>query len=121
MTRLDSLDIGQSSIALLKVDVEGYEKFVFDGADRLLEDIRCICYESAEDHFQGFGYSRAELNDILKAKGFDLFRFVDDRLQRIGESYISEKAENIVAVKDIEDYRKRMGFEVSFYLGRKRY
>jgi len=113
MTRLDSLDIGESSIALLKVDVEGYEKFVFEGADRLLENVRCICYESAEDHFQEFGYSCTELNSILTAKGFDLYRFADDGLLRIGESYISERPENIVAIRNIDDFRKRTGFEVS--------
>jgi FkbM family methyltransferase len=113
MTRLDSLGIVESSIALLKVDVEGYEKFVFEGADQLLENVRCICYESVEDHFQEFGYSCTELNDILREKGFDLFRFADNGLLRIGESYISESAENIIAVRDIDDFRKRTGFEVS--------
>ncbi len=113
MNQLDNMDIGESSIALLKVDVEGYEKFVFEGADRLLENTLCIYYESAEDHFHQFGYSCVELNDILRAKDFDLFRFADDRLLRISESYISKKAENIIAVRDIDDFRKRAGFEVS--------
>jgi len=113
MARLDSLDIGESSIALLKVDVEGYEKLVFEGAGRFLEKVRCICYESAEDHFREFGYNCTELNDILRARGFELFRFADKGLLRIGRSYISEKPENIVAVRDVEDFRDRTGFEVS--------
>ncbi len=113
MNRLDSMNIGESPIALLKVDVEGYEKFVFEGAGRLLDNILCICYESAEDHFREFGYSCAELNDILRVKGFDLFRFADDKLLRVGESYISKNAENIIAVRDIGDFRKRTGFEIS--------
>jgi len=111
MKPLDNIDIGESSIALLKVDVEGYEKFVLEGAGRLLENILCICYESAEDHFHQFGYSCLQLNDILKAKGFHLFRFANDRLLRIDKSYISEKAENIIAVRNINDFKKRMGHE----------
>jgi len=113
MTRLDNLDIAESSIALLKVDVEGYEKFVFEGAGRLLEKVRCICYESAEDHFQEFGYKCTELNGMLRAKGFELFRFADNGLLRIGETYTSEKPENIVAVRDVEDFMDRTDFEVS--------
>lgn len=113
MNRLDDMGIDESLIALLKVDVEGYERFVFEGADRLLGNILCICYESAEDHFQEFGYSCVELNDMLRVRGFDLLRFADGRLLRIGESYISRKAENIIAVRDIDDFRKRTGFEVS--------
>ncbi|RKY06137.1 MAG: hypothetical protein DRP65_12145 [Planctomycetota bacterium] len=111
MKPLDNIDIGESSIALLKVDVEGYEKFVLEGAGRLLENILCICYESAEDHFRKFGYSCAELNDILRAKGFNLFRFANDRLLRIDKSYISENPENIIAVRDIDDFKKRTGYE----------
>ncbi len=113
MTRLDDMDIGESSVALLKVDVEGYEKFVFKGAEKLLGKTRCICYESAEEHFHEFGYSCTELNNILRNSGFNLFRFADEGLLRIGESYISEKPENIVAVRDIDDFRQRTGFEVS--------
>jgi len=113
MKTLDSMDISESSIALLKVDVEGYEKFVFDGAEQLLENSLCIYYESAENHFQQFGYSCLQLNDLLRAKGFNLFRFANDRLLSIDKSYISENAENIIAVRDIDDFKKRTGLEVS--------
>lgn len=113
MNRLDNMDFGESLIALLKVDVEGYERFVFDGADRLLKNILCIYYESAESHFQKFGYGCLELNRLLREKGFDLFSFADNRLLRIGESYISEKAENIIAIRDIDDFTRRTGLEVS--------
>ena len=115
MNRLDNMDIGESSIALLKVDVEGYEKFVLEGADRLLENILCICYESAEDHIHKFGYSCAELNDILRAKGFDLFRFANDRLRSVDKFYISENPEIIIAVRDVDDFKKRMGYETLDY------
>lgn len=112
MNRLDNLGIDESSIALLKVDVEGYEKFVFEGAGRILENTLCVCYESAKDHFQEFGYDCLELNLLLREKGFELFRFADDRLLKIDESYISEKAENIVAVRDIDDFTRRTGIEL---------
>lgn len=113
MKPLDDLGIGESPIALLKVDVEGYEKFVFEGAEQLLGNTLCVYYESAEDHFCRFGYSCMQLNDMLREKGFDLFRFADNKLLRIGDSYISKKAENIIAVRDINDFGKRTGFEIS--------
>lgn len=113
MNRLDSMDFGESSIALLKVDVEGYERFVFEGTDGLMDNILCIYYESAESHFQEFGYSCPDLSRPLREKGFELFRFADNSLLRIGESYVSKHAENIVAIRDIDDFTRRTGLEVS--------
>lgn len=113
MKPLDSMEFSESPIALLKVDVEGYEKFVFDGAKQLRENTLCVCYELAEDHCQEFGYSCAELNEMLITMGFNLFRFDNDRLLSIDKSYVPDKTENIIAVRDIEDFKKRMGDKVS--------
>lgn len=112
MKPLDSMDFSESSIALLKVDVEGYEKFVFEGAEQLLEKTLCICYESAQDHYQEFGYSCTELNDMLRAKAFNLFRFAGNKLISIDISYVSNKTENIIAVRDVDDFKKRTGLEI---------
>ena len=113
MKPLDSMDINDSPIGLLKVDVEGYEKFVFEGAEKLMENTLCIYYESAEDHFEEFGYSCDKLNDLLRAKGFKLFRFENSKLLSIDKPYTSDKAENIIAIRDIDDFKKRTGFELS--------
>lgn len=107
MKSLDSMDIEESSISLLKVDVEGYEKFVFEGAERLLEKTLCLYYESAEDHFNKFGYNCTQLSSILIAKGFDLFRFDNEKLVSIEKSYMSDQAENLVAIRDVADFKKR--------------
>lgn len=113
MKTLDSLDINQSSIALLKIDVEGYEKFVLEGANRLLENTLCVYYESAENHFREFGYSCADLADILIAKGFDLFRFDNSKLIRLDKSHISENTENIIALRNTDNFTSRTGYEIS--------
>ena len=113
MKTLDSMDFGDGPIALLKVDVEGYEKFVFEGAEQVLERTQCIYYESAADHFEEFGYDCVQLNDILRAKGFELFKHSADMLQRIDNPYVSDSAENIIAVRDIEDFKSRTGFKIS--------
>src|SRR5262249_17858089 len=46
VVRLDSLPIRDAEIALLKVDVEGYEKFVLDGASGLLPRVQCAFVET---------------------------------------------------------------------------
>ena len=113
MKSLDSMEFGDGPIALLKVDVEGYEKFVFEGADQVLERTQCIYYESAADHFEEFGYDCMQLNDMLRSKGFELFRHCGDGLQRIDNTYKSDNAENIIAVRYVEDFKNRTKFKVS--------
>jgi len=112
MKRLDDLNIEAPTIALLKIDVEGYEKFVLEGADRLLEKTLCVHYESFERHFQEFGYDCVQLNEMMNAHGFHLFRFEQGALTSIERSHVSETVENIVALRDLDDYKQRTGIEL---------
>lgn len=112
MKRLDDLNIEASTIALLKIDVEGYEKFVLEGADRLLEKTLCVHYESFQRHFQEFGYDCVQLNEMINARGFHLFRFKQGKLTSIEPSHISETVENIVGLRDMDDYKQRTGIEL---------
>src|SRR5262249_10565914 len=61
MARLDEIVPAGKEIALLKVDVEGYEKFVLEGATELLPTVRSIYFKSYDHHFKQFAYS---LRDI---------------------------------------------------------
>lgn len=109
MKPLDSMDINDSTIALLKIDVEGYEQFVLQGAGNILEKTLCVYYESAEDHFEEFDYSCEILNDIFREKGFTLCKIEENKLVTIDKNYTSDKPENIIAIRDIDDFKKRMG------------
>lgn len=61
------------NVKLLKVDTEGYEKFVFLGAPRILEKTVCVIFEGLPEHYARFGYEMMEVVDILRERGFDVY------------------------------------------------
>jgi len=112
MGRLDDLDTGSGAVALLKVDVEGYEKFVFEGARRLLERTECVYFESCNIFFRQFGYSIEDVFDLLGRAGFTIFRFRDEGLSRLPVEYSYEGCENMLALREPEQSLERMGLQV---------
>jgi FkbM family methyltransferase len=61
----------------LKIDTEGYELEVLKGLERHIGDIGfIICEASIRRRFVG-GYAMADLVGALKAKGFDVFNFLN--------------------------------------------
>lgn len=71
LTTLDEvLSVTQGRIRLLKIDVEGYEKFVFEGAFQSLSRTDCIYFEVCEEHFATFDYSTADLLNFLGGTDF---------------------------------------------------
>ena len=74
---VDTLDayadrLGLKSIDVLKVDVEGYEPFVFQGASRILREgrIEAIVCEVNEPLLQRRGFTRLELTSLLADHGY---------------------------------------------------
>lgn len=64
-----------SRLKLIKIDVEGFEKFVFEGVFQVLNQIPS-CYwmiEFNDENFIPNGYSGKELAESLIEKGFELF------------------------------------------------
>ena len=74
MARLDDLRLSEGAIQLLKIDVEGYEKFVLEGAPQTLERVSCIYFESYERHFSRYGYSCCDVIDLSEKRGFTLLK-----------------------------------------------
>jgi FkbM family methyltransferase len=76
-SRLDDLleDFGlqRSAIAILKIDVEGYEAIALRGASRVLERSRLVIVEWSPDYMQRGGVAATELADILLKSGFEIF------------------------------------------------
>jgi FkbM family methyltransferase len=71
---------GIENFALLKVDVEGYETPVFEGADRLLDEgrVRNVYYEVDPERTKRAGFDPSGPTRILANHGFDIYR-LDDR------------------------------------------
>ncbi len=109
--RLDDLVLGAGPFALLKVDVEGYEKFVFDGATELLKRTRCVYFEVSSLHSSRFGYSTHDLLTLLEGAGFRLFRLSAPRaIVAITTEFETEPFENLVALRDVDEFVRRTGW-----------
>lgn len=106
----DVIHFGQQ-IALIKIDVEGYEKFVLEGARRILSQTLCIYFESSEWHFERYNYSSTDLFRLIRDYDFKIFQLKTNRaLVEIDVNHISVEGENLVAIKDLEDFKLRTGY-----------
>jgi FkbM family methyltransferase len=109
--RLDELVPNACPLALLKVDVEGYEKFVFEGAAAILQRAQCVYFEVSAVHFRHFGYSTKDLLTLLCCRGFRLFRVRESRaLVPITTDFDTELFENLVALRDVKEFCRRTGW-----------
>ncbi len=66
-------------VAMLKIDVEGFEMHVLRGAESVLNRVDCLYVEVLEHTLQKFGSSGAELIRLLRSHGFSCYHFKDDR------------------------------------------
>lgn len=90
MTTLDDVTAGLGDIALLKVDVEGWEAHVLRGAVQALSRTRRVLIEINRPALLKVGSSREELMSLLKRAGFVTFEPVSETgLRRLRRSEVS--------------------------------
>jgi FkbM family methyltransferase len=65
-------------IDLLKIDVEGFEMRVLEGAADILDRVGCIYIEVLDHNLRKFGSSASELIRFLTQRGFACYQFRDD-------------------------------------------
>ena len=94
-----------NKIALMKIDVEGFELFVLKGARKLISKCDCIYIESYEKHFKRYGYSTNDLLDLLCGYGFNLYRRNGKMLDKIVLPHLSSTCENIIAFRAKQTYQ----------------
>jgi FkbM family methyltransferase len=112
--RLDDLVPHRGRVALLKIDVEGYELQVLGGAPEILKATDCVFFEVSEAHFQRFGYTLATLLAHLVERGFTLLKAVGEAgAESISSGYATNTVENLIAVRDIQDFARRTAWKVS--------
>jgi len=91
------------SIELLKVDVEGFEAQVLDGASMMLDQnrIKCIFLELCPSNLAAVGTSPLELWSMIDSLGLNAFRISpDSSLHPIDLVYFEQsKLENILLTK----------------------
>jgi FkbM family methyltransferase len=108
--RLDDLGIAEKSISLLKVDVEGYEKYAIEGARGILENVRCIYFEAVESNCAKFGYGPGELIGKLKGLGYHMFELCGDDVREVKLGERTGDYEDLAAVREPADFLNRAGF-----------
>lgn len=114
VNQLDSLVPSQRPYALVKIDVEGYEKFVLEGAGGVLSRTDCAYIEVADEHFAHFGYTTSDVIDVLCQYGFQCCRFTSaNALERLPRDFRASRCENIVAIRSVSDFYQRTGWHVS--------
>lgn len=98
--KIDKIDniIFNNTINLFKVDVEGFELFVLEGAKRVLASTECIFFEVCNENFEKYGYSSLDLFKFLNGCNFDLFRIENKSLEKVGVNYNSKSCEDMVAI-----------------------
>ncbi|MEO6488846.1 MAG: FkbM family methyltransferase [Ferruginibacter sp.] len=101
------------SIELLKIDVEGYEKYVLEGATQALQKTDVILYESWERHFLGFGYTTGNIITLLFENGFKVYKILGNTIEMLTDSYSSLNCENLLALKDANSFCNRSGYRIS--------
>ena len=106
LCKLDDLPINESKINLMKIDVLGYEKFVFGGAKKILEITECIHLPIIPSDCERYGYDFNDIFVMLRNLGFQLFTFSEKNISAI-KSNFNSKSQDILAVKDLEGFLTR--------------
>lgn len=107
--QLDRVLPSIARIALLKIDVEGFEIFVLRGARATLASAECVHVEIGEKHFRKYDYDASEVLRTLEEAGFALMRFVSDRhLSPIDAAYVPARIENILGVRSSSLLHERL-------------
>ena len=93
------------TIALLKIDVEGYERFVLEGSLKTLTKCQCVCFEAYEKNFQTYKYTTTDIIRFLRQKGFQVVKPQNDQWISISDDYRAIKCENLYAIRDINVFK----------------
>lgn len=108
---LDNL-LGNLKINLLKIDVEGFEKNVFLGAQTVLSNTEVLMFEAYKTHYTNYGYSFADIHELLSASGFELGLVKNERVQIISREYEPVNCVNVVAWKDRANFLEKTGLRL---------
>lgn len=114
MVALDDLIEESSSHDLVKIDVEGYEKFVIEGGMKTLGRAQCVFIESWAQQYARYGTTCVEVNELLRDCGLEPYRRLGSHvITPCGPDYTSAKCENLIGIRDIDAFVARTGYSVS--------
>lgn len=110
---LDAMLVKESP-TLLKIDVEGFEKFVLLGADALIDKTQFIYFEAWDEHFKHNGYPFTDIFDLLTKKKFEIIGFFgsSNLITKISRDAIFPTCVNLLAYRDKNALEERTGWRV---------
>lgn len=112
LIKVDDLNIDESKINLLKIDVEGYEKFAFLGSNDVLKKTSCILFEAVPKHYENYDYSFTDIYNILNSYDFKIYRFLEHKkISLISHDYIPQN-EDLLAIKNLDDFINRTNYKI---------
>jgi len=110
---LDDVSQSFSRIALLKIDVEGYEKFVFEGGIKTLTKTDCVYFEMSDEQYQRYGYSIKGILLKMEELGFKIF--VKSTFQALKRVDCKSEFDNIhidaFGIRNVHDFMERTGWQ----------
>jgi FkbM family methyltransferase len=96
-TLLPEAEVGR--VALLKVDVEGFELWALRGGRDVLRRTDRVLIESWTEHAARFGYQVTEVFELLTSAGFTLHRFAGGELRPVPPDWEPRSCENVVGLR----------------------
>lgn len=113
LKRLDDLEIEADNISLMKIDVEGYEKFVIEGAANILSKVQCVYFESMAKNTLRYGYKPEELLTFLIRHGFEILELRNNNVRLINPKQYTNSSDDLIAVRDSRAFLARTDFQFS--------
>ena len=95
---LDSFTEKFESIGLLKIDVEGAELAVLQGAKRTLKKTRAVCIELFDPNLIAFGTTAKEILLLLTNLDFHVYRYLHGQFEKVSVSDSFPACHNVIAI-----------------------
>lgn len=113
LCKLDEIIPSDLNVSLLKVDTEGYEKFVFQGAEETIKRSKVIMFESIEENTNNYNYSTDENIIFLEKQGFKILKLGRNKIMYSikPEKYLTY-AGDLFAISDIDNFVKRTNYTI---------
>ena len=110
ITSIDNLELKELEFSLMKIDVEGYEKFVLLGAKNTIKKVNCIYFEVSTKNYKKYDYSPKEIFDFLINECFQLFIILEGNKITPIKTHFNQYIANVLTIRKIDDFLKRTKF-----------
>jgi FkbM family methyltransferase len=108
---LDTL-LDSTSATLIKIDVEGFEKYVLTGAKSLLAKTSFIYFEAWDRHFRKYEYGFSDIYDLLSDLNFEIIT-LPPSLKKLSRATAIPNCVNLLAFRDFSTLSNRTGWDLN--------